>query len=244
MANLDALKSFNIGSLEMKASTADLDHAVLYLHGFPGPFEKLPAGESRIVDLLWEKIAQKYDFYYPLYTLIRDQDFDFQKSLAHGAQALSFIRSRKAYKSITLVAQSWGAVIGLALSSEFNFRKVILITPFLEIPTGSAATEVVRYYSQKFPALLPPEKVSQFAKQLELLSMNNSPRRELERTASPVSVYASELDEVISLKKIRDVMSVNPSAKLKVLPEQTHKVEDRSEIASLVLSELFANEPK
>jgi esterase/lipase len=229
-----AMTTVHVGTLNMLVSKTDHENALLYFHGFPGPFEVLPPGELRIADQLHSDIVEMHDYYYPLYSLKSGGKFNFEETIQDGFRALDFLHRQKAYKSVTIVGQSWGAVIALALSRKFYFKKILLITPFLFVPTGSAALQTIQYYSEKYPELLPPGQVGTFVGQIERIAASYCPKEAFLATTAPSIVFASDADEVVPFKKIADLVSKKATAKLIILEGQTHKVEGRTSFRKAV----------
>jgi esterase/lipase len=228
------MEEFKIGPLKILKSQTDHRKALLYFHGFPGPYEALPPGEFRIVDALRDDIVKAYDFYYPLYSLKEERAFNFEETIADGMTALEFVLQNKAYDSIVLVGQSWGAIIAMAVSRQFQFEKILLITPFLALPTGEAAVQLFNHYSARYPRLLPQTEKARFQQQIENISNLHNPQDALQATRTEIFIFASENDEVISLKKIREAVGEKSDVYIFVLPGQTHKVEDRGALQTLV----------
>lgn len=232
LQNSESMSEFTLGQLRVLKSKTKHRHALLYFHGFPGPYEVLQPGEFRIVDALHDDIVSHYDLYYPLYTLKHAGPFSFEETLQDGLKVLNYILEAKQYESIVLVGQSWGAVIAMAVSREYNFEKILLITPFLSIPSGEGARLMFNYYSEKYPELLPRSEAQRFEEQIESIRCFHNPKEALLGSSSKICVFAAENDEIISLKKIYEAVKDKRSIEVILLPNQTHKVEDRFALQS------------
>lgn len=226
-----------VEEIDVICSNQNHENAILYIHGFPGPYETLQPGTLRVADQLFDYLSSKFDFYYPLYTI--KQSFSLLNSLSDCAKVLKEITNKNKYSSITLVGQSWGAVIALHLSSTYNFKKILLITPFLSIPKGDASVILVQAFCQQYPGLLPPETFEKVVNELITIGENDAPIKNIKNTKSDIIIFASEKDEVVPLPAVRAVASVNEKAKIIVLSDQSHSIENRNEFLRIFQNEII-----
>jgi esterase/lipase len=236
---IQKLKNINrlfVNDIEVIYSRQAHENAIIYLHGFPGPYELLPSGTLRVADQLFDFLSSKYDFYYPLYTI--KHSFSLLNTLTDCAKILEEIRRRKTYKTISLVGQSWGAVIALHLSSLHNFEQLFLITPFISIPKGEAALKLVQLFSHQYPGLIPPTSIEKIVQELATITELHLPEENLKKTGCNTIIFAAENDEIIKLSAIKDIAVVNEKVKLIVLPRQSHNIENRDEFRSVFINEI------
>lgn len=233
------LETSTFEGLEILTTPPRHDRALLYFHGFPGPYTTSSASELRVADQLFPEIFPHFDFYYPLYSRKAAGTFSFEQTIDDGRKAFRFLRSRQSYRSVTLVGQSWGAVIALALARDASFERVILITPFVALPTGASALKTAQHYSAKHPDLLAPERVPEIVAQIERLAKDQSPAEALAKLRSEKIVFAASADEVIPLKAIQHILNATGPARLHVIEGSTHELEDREELVRIFRDELL-----
>jgi pimeloyl-ACP methyl ester carboxylesterase len=238
LADSENIEKHDIGNIDLLVSNHQSKRAILYLHGFPGPYEELPIGETRFVDHLFRYVSHSFDFYYPLYTICKQSPFSFIDSLADVALVLDFLLKSKTYESVTLIGQSWGAVVALSLTARFDFSKVILVTPFLHIPYGVEGQSLVKKYSQQYPLLLQPIQLPKLMDEFDYMAKFLSPAHFLPSIDCPTSIFAAEQDEIVPLRIVHKILAHNPKARLHVLVGQSHKIEKRSELGRLIFDEI------
>lgn len=235
LTELDSLTRLALEDLDVVVSDKSSRHAILYFHGFPGPFEKLPSNEPRIADEIYLDVKADFDFYYPLYSLKRTAGFSFEETLKDGIRVFEHINSQKKYTSLTVIGQSWGAVIAVELARKHLLDQLILITPFVGIPTGKVAQGMVAHYSSLYPGLLKPNLKAEYVSEIEIIAANHSPSGALISSKNAVRIFASENDEVVPIELVRKIAAQNPLITLEILNGQTHKVEDREPLRKALL---------
>ncbi|MCB0363182.1 MAG: alpha/beta hydrolase, partial [Bdellovibrionales bacterium] len=228
------MKRESLGTIDILCASKSHQAAILYFHGFPGPFESLAEGQFRVVDHVFASISDRFDFFYPLYTIKKQSSFSFLQSIEDGRRALDFVLEKKRYESVVLVGQSWGAVVGLPLIEEYSFKQTILVTPFLYLPLGELGADLVKTYSHLYPDLLLPEFIPNLVDEFWELARCHQPMKYLNIVSNRTSLFAASDDEVISLNRIRELCRKLTDLKLIVLERQTHLIQDRSHLGKLI----------
>jgi esterase/lipase len=235
--NLDLART-DLGNIDLLFQFNSHDTAVLYFHGFPGPYEVNKGDNLRFVDFLFEELKEKSDFYYPLYTMCKKEPFSFNKLIEASELALDFLNSKKNYKNIILMGQSFGTVLALPLLSKQLFTKVILITPFIQIPKDEAANTLVKHYSQLHPELLSPQNIEVLCQEFQELAADFQPLSFTSLHSRQIHIYAAEKDEIIPINLLEKLSNMSKKIKLNTLKDETHVLNRKKEISELICMDL------
>ena len=229
------MKQIMVDGLPVLVSKTNHRKALIYWHGFPGPFRPQGDDEIRLADHAFTVAHSDYDFYYPLYTDSQLGSFDFLKSARLGPSMLDFVRRQKSYDSVTVVGQSWGAVIAVNAWDANQIHKLILITPFLGLPTGEAASKILLHYAMTYPSVL-AGRMSDYLSQIAGVAAIFNPSAIMKNTGGRVRIIAGSSDEVVSLKTIKALLPAD--SKLIVMEHQGHDIKDRSHFEKILRVEL------
>ncbi len=238
LADHKMIKKVQHSNIDILESRYGHQNAILYFHGFPGPYQPLSEGETKVVDHIFEEIKDSVDFYYPLYTLKKTGPFTFIESFRDAENVLNYLTDKHSYKRVYLIAQSWGTVVSMPLTQVTSFKKIILITPYFVVPQGEVGANVVKKYSQLYPQLLRSHLQEQLIEEFEYIAQNKSPMKFLLPSLTNKTVIASEMDEIVSLDSIKHCTQKMKNTKLIVLPNQSHIIKNKNHVGTIILNEI------
>lgn len=235
LAESSLIESTTVGDLEVLCSVRGHAKALLYFHGFPGPAVPLPLGERRVIDALYSGFCEEHDFYYPLYTKPINRMFSFDHSLQDAEIAARVLRSSFShYSSITIIGQSYGAVMAARITPSLPGANFILLTPFLGVREDQHLLKLVQGFHKLYPSFVTRELVQPYFEQLKELSQSLR-FDEAFSEISNLNVLAAERDEIVPLSAVERMVGALPKARLRVLANQTHALEDRQQLKTALM---------
>lgn len=233
------LKRIDVGNIDLLAHKSGKSSAILYFHGFPGPFEVLEGNNLRAADFVFDVIREEYDFYYPLYTMSKTKPFSFTQSMQDAVSAFEYVK-RGNYDSVTLVGQSWGTVLSMPLIELFDFSKIILVTPFLKVPADEEGEALVRKFSAQHPQLLSPQHLTTLCEEFNIIAKEKQPLGFLKDVSDKTTLIVSEHDEIVPLAMVKALGHHFPKLKIEILANQPHVIENKENFAQLFYEKINA----
>lgn len=140
---------------------------LIFFPGFPGEAYERSPGEKRVIDQVCTiSTGKNYVFSTIQYPGIKDQKkFSFLSALQESFNELE----RYSGNNITLVGQSFGGLLAILVSRKFKVKKTLLITPFIVRPTDDEVKDLLKFYSNEFPAMIEKNRLSEYFDEISTL---------------------------------------------------------------------------
>ncbi len=185
----------------------EADDLILYLHGFPGAYQKQSFKQRRAVDSLYSVLKPNQAFLYPLYT--QDRPFSPRQSFQKILKTLFSLNIRR---PIHLMGQSFGALLALNLCREIPVSKVSLLTPFVGYEDVSIIENFVRDFAASLPVLIPEDEILKVSREiLALMKVANQSIQEIE-----ANLLLATRDEKLPIENFQKLFAEIQNPQLKI----------------------------
>lgn len=168
--------------------------AVLVLHGYPADQGNKNQDIAEWISTFLKKNC--YIMHYPGLGLSKGQ-FSFKYSIEISKLFLHHVQ-KLGYKKIHLIGHSWGGFVSLCLLDSLKSvdANVVLVSPFLKIPTGRKLDDLVKQIYEETSAFLKHTSIDEMF--LELTDISKSENFELFQKKIIKSKYAISIIQALN----------------------------------------------
>lgn len=230
---------FNGAYYESFSQSVRAKEAILFLHGYPANQSDKNRGIAEAITR--QTNIDSFIIHYPGLGNSPGQ-FSFKKSIQISNEFYDFL-VKKGYEKVHIFGHSWGGLVGLSIFSKRPQKDIqlILVSPFLVIPEGSALTglvNVVYASTEEFLKHTSPQAVVSELQEIGTLNNFKSFQRDVMANIQRVSLFQAITDDETPVDTAREFVKPIPSLNYVELNTDHSFISARDQLIELAIKAL------